>query len=161
MLSGGEFSGAELVRSFQRRSESEIMPEVYEIVLNVEGEVRSAAAKPRKVYPGDDRILRTGVPPGPTREWIVGDSEKQFSATPVDALRTFLTCAARNLRCESTPVLKAPTALTHCGLHICIQPFPNSEVSEQSPSARAFISNPSRRHSHRKRQTSQVSSATV
>ena len=36
VLSGGEFSRAELVRSFQRRSESEIMPEVYEIVSNVE-----------------------------------------------------------------------------------------------------------------------------
>jgi glyoxylase-like metal-dependent hydrolase (beta-lactamase superfamily II) len=36
VLSGGEFSRAELVWSFQRRSKSEIMPEVYEIVSNVE-----------------------------------------------------------------------------------------------------------------------------
>jgi hypothetical protein len=70
------------------------------------------------------------VCPRPTREWIVGDQEKQFSAIPVDALRTFLTCAARNLRSKSTPVLNAPTALMHCGLHVLIQPFPDSEVLE-------------------------------
>lgn len=31
VLSGGEFSRAELVRSFQRRPAGEVMPEVYEI----------------------------------------------------------------------------------------------------------------------------------
>jgi glyoxylase-like metal-dependent hydrolase (beta-lactamase superfamily II) len=36
-LSGGEFSRAELVRSFQRPSEAAVMPEVYEIVSKVEG----------------------------------------------------------------------------------------------------------------------------
>ena len=36
VLSGGEFSRAELVRSFQRRPHGEIMPEVYEMVSSVE-----------------------------------------------------------------------------------------------------------------------------
>ncbi len=35
VLSGGEFSRAELVRSFQRRSDDEVMPEVYEIETRV------------------------------------------------------------------------------------------------------------------------------
>lgn len=36
VLSGGEFSRAELVRSFQRRPNGEVMPEVYEMVSNTE-----------------------------------------------------------------------------------------------------------------------------
>ena len=36
LLSGGEFSKTELVRSFQRRPDGEIMPKVYEMVSNIE-----------------------------------------------------------------------------------------------------------------------------
>ena len=36
VLSCGEFSRAELVRSFQRRADGEVMPEVYEIATEIE-----------------------------------------------------------------------------------------------------------------------------
>ena len=38
VLSGGEFSRTELVRSFQRRPHEEIMPEVFEMVSKIESQ---------------------------------------------------------------------------------------------------------------------------
>jgi glyoxylase-like metal-dependent hydrolase (beta-lactamase superfamily II)/predicted DCC family thiol-disulfide oxidoreductase YuxK len=46
VLSGGEFSRAELVRSFQRRRHGEIMPQVYEMVSNIEPSTLERNAKP-------------------------------------------------------------------------------------------------------------------
>ena len=48
VLSGGEFSRAELVRSFQRRPHGEIMPEVYEMVSNLELRTSERNGKTRK-----------------------------------------------------------------------------------------------------------------
>jgi hypothetical protein len=62
VLSGGEFSRTELVRSFLRRSHGEILPEVYEMVSNVEPPRPNTTATPRSRLSRTSEGLGEGAP---------------------------------------------------------------------------------------------------